>query len=92
LPSIRQLARDLRVSVITTTKAYTELERHGFISTVPGKGCFAKTPDPVRVRDHVLGEVEGRLREAVAAARPAAMSTEDLIGMLERILKEDDYG
>jgi GntR family transcriptional regulator len=92
LPSIRQLARDLRVSVITTTRAYTELERHGFISTVPGKGCFAKTPDPVQARDQFQGEVEGRLREAVAVARLAAMSTEDLIAMLERIIKEDDHG
>jgi GntR family transcriptional regulator len=92
LPSIRQLARDLRVSVITTTRAYTELERHGFISTVPGKGCFAKTPDAAHVRDHIHSEVEGRLRETIAAARLAAMSAEDLIGLLERILKEEDHG
>jgi len=92
LPSIRQLARDLRVSVITTTRAYTELERQGFITTVPGKGCFAKTPSPVQVRDQFHGEVEARLREAVAAAWPAAMPAEELIAMLERILKEDDHG
>ena len=92
LPSIRQLARDLRVSVITTTKAYTELERHGFITTVPGKGCFARTPDPAYVRDQVHGEVEERLRDVVAAARLAAMSDVDLIGMLERVLKEDGHG
>lgn len=92
LPSIRQLARDLRVSVITTTRAYTELEQHGYITTVPGKGCFAKTPDPVQVRDQLHGEVAGHLRDAVAAARLAAMSAADLVGMLERILKEDDHG
>jgi GntR family transcriptional regulator len=92
LPSIRQLARDLRVSVITTTRAYTELEQHGYITTVPGKGCFAKTPDPAQVRDQLHGEVARHLREAVAAARLAAMSAVDLAGMLERILKEDDHG
>jgi GntR family transcriptional regulator len=92
LPSIRQLARDLRVSVITTTRAYTELEQQGYITTVPGKGCFVKTPDPAQVRDQVHSEVAGHLREAVAAARLAAMSAEDLFGMLERILKEDGHG
>jgi DNA-binding transcriptional regulator YhcF (GntR family) len=92
LPSIRQLARELRVSVITTTKAYTELERHGFISTVPGKGCFARTPDPAHVREHLHGEVEAHLREAVAAARTAAMSAADLAALLERIVKEDRHG
>lgn len=92
LPSIRQLARDLRVSVITTTRAYAELEQHGYITTVPGKGCFAKTPDPVQVRDQLHGEVAGHLREAVASARLAAISAADLIGMLERTLKEDDHG
>ena len=92
LPSIRQLARDLRVSVITTTRAYTELELQGYITTVPGKGCFVKTPDPVRVRDQLRGEVAGHLREAIAVARLAAMSTGDLVGMLERILEEGDHG
>lgn len=92
LPSIRQLARDLRVSVITTTRAYTELEQHGFITTVPGKGCFARKPDPSQVHDHVREEVVGRLREAVAASRLAAMTSEDLVAMLHEILGEDDHG
>ncbi|HZM74743.1 MAG TPA: GntR family transcriptional regulator [Candidatus Limnocylindrales bacterium] len=92
LPSIRQLARDLRVSVITTTRAYTELEQHGFITTVPGKGCFARKPDPAQAHDQLRGEVNGHLREAVAAARLAGMSAADLVGMLERVLREDDHG
>ena len=92
LPSIRQLARDLRVSVITTTRAYADLEQHGFITTVPGKGCFARTPKPRQVRDQLRDEVAGRLREAVAASRLAAMSAEDLVGLLKNILGEDDHG
>jgi DNA-binding transcriptional regulator YhcF (GntR family) len=91
LPSIRQLARDLRVSVITTTRAYTELEKNGFISTVPGKGCFARAPDLQQARDQVHGEIAGHLRAAVAAARLAAMSTAELVGMLEHILGEDEH-
>jgi DNA-binding transcriptional regulator YhcF (GntR family) len=92
LPSIRQLARELRVSVITTTRAYTELEQQGFITTVPGKGCFAKVPDAGQVRERLRGEVAGRLREAVAAARLAAMSSVDIARLLQEILKEDDHG
>jgi GntR family transcriptional regulator len=92
LPSIRQLARDLRVSVITTTRAYTELERQGFVTTVPGKGCFARTPDPAYVREHLHGEVEERLREVVAAARMVGMSNVDIKSLLERLLKEDGHG
>jgi GntR family transcriptional regulator len=92
LPSIRQLARDLRVSVITTTRAYTELEQQGFIATVPGKGCFAKVPDVGQVREQLRGEVAGRLREAVAAARLAAMSSVDIVRLLQEILEEDDHG
>jgi GntR family transcriptional regulator len=92
LPSIRQLARDLRVSVITTTRAYAELEQHGFITTVPGKGCFARKPDPACVHDQLRDEVAGHLREAVAASRLAAMPGAYLVAMLEDILGEDDHG
>jgi GntR family transcriptional regulator len=92
LPSIRQLARDLRVSVITTTRAYLELEQRGFITTVPGKGCFAKKPDPSQVHDHVREEVVSRLREAVEASRLAAMTTEDLVAMLHEVLGEGENG
>jgi DNA-binding transcriptional regulator YhcF (GntR family) len=92
LPSIRQLARDLRVSVITTTRAYAELEQQGFITTVPGRGCFVRTPDAGQVREQLRGEVTGHLREAVAAARLAAMSNTEVVGRLREILKEDDDG
>ena len=92
LPSIRQLARDLRVSVITTTRAYAELEQNGFITTVPGKGCFARKPDPSQVHDQVRAEVVGHLHAAVAVSRLAAMTAEDLVAMLHEILGEGDDG
>ena len=91
LPSIRQLARDLRVSVITTTRAYTELEQRGFITTVPGKGCFAKAPDPGEVRNQLRGDVAAHLREAVAAGRLAAMPMADLVDLLRDLFQEDDH-
>jgi DNA-binding transcriptional regulator YhcF (GntR family) len=92
LPSIRQLARELRVSVITTTRAYAELEQQGFITTVPGKGCFARSPDPTGVRERLRDEVAGRLRDAVEAARMAAIPADELLDLLRQILKEDDDG
>lgn len=92
LPSIRQLARDLRVSVITTTRAYTELEAHGFITTVPGKGCFARVPDREQVREELRGEIAERLREVVATARLAGLPAADLVGMLEKLFVEVDHG
>jgi GntR family transcriptional regulator len=92
LPSIRQLARDLRVSVITTTRAYSGLEQLGFLTTVPGKGCFARAPDPKQARDHLQGEIAGHLRAAVAVARSAAMPTADLVGLLRAIIEEDGHG
>jgi GntR family transcriptional regulator len=92
LPSIRQLARDLRVSVITTTGPTRNWSSRGTSRPCPARAVSSKTPDPAQVRDQVHGEVAGHLREAVAAARLAAMSADDLVGMLERILKEDGHG
>jgi GntR family transcriptional regulator len=92
LPSIRQLARELRVSVITTTRAYTELEQQGFITTVPGKGCFARLPAARQVKAQLRTEIVGHLRDAVAAARLAALSADDLVDLLRRMFEEDGHG
>jgi GntR family transcriptional regulator len=92
LPSIRQLARELRVSVITTTRAYTELEQLGFITTVPGKGCFVRSPDRSQAQQRLRDDVTNRLREAAGAAQLAAMSAEDLLDLLREVLEEDGYG
>lgn len=59
LPSIRALARDLRISVITTKRAYEELERQGFLYTVAGKGCFVARENLELVRENSLREIEG---------------------------------
>ncbi len=69
LPSMRALARDLRISVITTKRAYEELEREGFITTVPGKGCFVAPRNLELVRENALRQVEEHLQRAVEAAK-----------------------
>ena len=69
LPSMRALAKDLRISVITTKRAYEELEREGFITTVPGKGCFVAPRNLELVRENALRQVEEYLQKAVECAR-----------------------
>ena len=82
LPSIRALAKDLRISVITTKRAYEELERDGFLLTVPGKGCFVAPQDPELAREETLRRVEELLSRAVDAAKVGAVTLEELTATL----------
>jgi len=82
LPSMRVLARDLRISVITTKRAYEELERDGFLLTVPGKGCFVAPQNPELAREETLRRVEEHLSRAVDAAKAGAVTLEDLTATL----------
>ena len=82
LPSIRNLAKDLRISVITTKRAYDELERMGFIYTVPAKGCFVAPRNVELLREEHLRRIEAHLSEAVDLARGCRISREELIEML----------
>lgn len=78
LPSMRLLARELRISVITTKRAYEELEREGFITTVPGKGCFVASQDPELAREETLRRVEEHLTRAVEAAKSGGVTLEEM--------------
>ncbi len=89
LPSMRQLARDLRVSVITTKRAYEELERDGFLENVPGKGCFIAPQIRELLREAALRRVEEHLSRAVEEARRGAVILPELREMLE-VLYEGD--
>ena len=89
LPSMRALARDLRISVITTKRAYEELEREGFITTVPGKGCFVAPRDLELVRENALRQVEEHLQRAVEAARLGGITQEEVKETLNIIYEED---
>ncbi len=83
LPSIRNLARDLRISVITTKRAYDELEREGFIYTVAGKGCFVAKKNVEFLREQNLREIERHIEEIAALAAACALSTDDIIEMVK---------
>ena len=82
LPSMRLLAKELRISVITTKRAYEELEREGFLTTVPGKGCFVAPRDLELVREDCLRRVEEHLSQAVDIAKGGGISLEELTGAL----------
>lgn len=91
LPSIRQLARELKISVITTTRAYNDLEQEGFVVNVQGKGCFVQPQNQELIREQALREIEGGLTAAVTAARNAQISKETFCRMLAIIAKEEGY-
>ncbi len=88
LPSIRNLAKDLCISVITTKRAYEELEREGFLYTVPGKGCFVAAENAALLREENLRRMEAHLEEAARLAAQCGLSGDDLIETL-RILTEE---
>ncbi|MEG0179401.1 MAG: GntR family transcriptional regulator [Oscillospiraceae bacterium] len=89
LPSMRLLAKELRISVITTKRAYEELERDGFIETVAGKGCFVAAKNTELVREETLRQVQSILETAVNTAKRGGVSVEEVQEMLV-ILVEDN--
>ena len=89
LPSIRALAKDLRVSVITTKRAYDELEKAGYVNTVPGKGCFVADHSPQLVREAALTRLEERLTQAAELARRCGLTLEEAEELL-RLLWNDE--
>ena len=89
LPSIRNLAKDLRISVITTKRAYDELEREGFIYTVAGKGCFVAPKNTELLREESLKKLESLLAEASRLAADCGLTRRDIVDMLS-ILEGDE--
>lgn len=90
LPSIRALANNLRVSAITTKRAYADLETQGFIETVQGKGSFVAGGNADLLREERLREVEERLLQAIEAGRALDLGDEELIEMMRTLLESDD--
>ena len=88
LPSMRLLAKELRISVITTKRAYEELERDGFLENVPGKGCFVAPQNKELLREAQLRRVEEKLTQAIEEARRGAVSLEELKEMLTELYQE----
>ena len=89
LPSIRSLARDLRISVITTKRAYEELERDGFIQTVAGKGSFVAQQDLELAKESNLREIEDHLSAALELGRQSGLTLEELHDILNVLSEEE---
>lgn len=88
LPSIRSLAKDLRISVITTKRAYEDLERDGFVVTVAGKGCFVAPRNLELMREEHRKKVEEALTKAIEQAKAASIDLPELIEMLTLLYEE----
>ena len=87
LPSIRGLARDLKISVITTMKAYEELEAEGLVTAVQGKGFYVNAQDSEMLREQHLRKVEDALMEAITSAQVAGMTEDELVETLRTLLR-----
>ena len=90
LPSMRLLAKELRISVITTKRAYEELERDGFLDNVPGKGCFVAPQNRELLREAQLRRVEDVLAQAVDEARKGGFSLSELQELLTLLYQGDE--
>jgi GntR family transcriptional regulator len=88
LPSIRNLAKELQISVITTKRAYEELEREGFIETVPGKGSFVSTNNKELLKEIRLKELEYKLSEIISESKLLGLKFEELQEMLKLLFYE----
>ncbi len=89
LPSIRSLAKDLHISVITTKRAYDELENDGFIYTSPGKGCFVAAKNTELLQEENLRKIELHLEEIIKLSATCKLSKADIISMLDILFEEE---
>lgn len=87
LPSIRGLAKDLRISFITTKRAYDELEKEGFIYTIPAKGCFVAPKNIELIREENLKKIEDHIEQIIQLAASCNLSNEDIIDMINLCLE-----
>lgn len=91
LPSIRQLAKDLRVSVITTKRAYDELERDGYLDTMAGKGSFVAAKNVELVREGHLKEIEEHMRDILKLAYPCGLTQAELMEQFRVVIEEEHH-
>jgi len=89
LPSVRGLARDLKVSVITTTRAYSDLEAEGFVVSVQGKGCYVLPRNKELAKENALYKMEEGLIAAITAARPEGISKDEVIERLNLLWESE---
>ena len=89
LPSIRALAKDLRVSVITTKRAYEELEQAGFIRTIPAKGSYVAENNTAQIREGYLAQIEEHFSAVLPLAASCGLGEEELVDLLRQSYQAD---
>ena len=88
LPSIRGLAKDLRISFITTKRAYDELEKDGFIYTIQAKGCYVAPKNRELIREETLKKIEAHIEQIIQLSASCNLSREDILSMIQFSLEE----
>ncbi len=88
LPSIRGLAKDLRISFITTKRAYDELEKDGFLYTIQGKGCFVAPKNTELLREENLKKIEAHMEQMLQLAASCGLTHEELMDMMQLMMEE----
>lgn len=91
LPSIRNLAKDLHISVVTTKRAYDELEREGFIYTVAGKGCFVASKNIELIREENLRQIEEHMLAIIQLAKGCNITKDEIIAIQKIIAEECNF-
>ena len=90
LPSIRSLAKDLRISVITTKNAYDELEKQGYVESIPGKGTYVPNKNTELIKEEQLQKVEGLIDTAVSIAKISGISKDEIKEILDILYGEEN--
>lgn len=88
LPSIRTLAKELKVSIITTKRSYEELEKEGFIKTVVGKGTFVAESNNERLKEVAMFEIENKLEEAIVSAKAIGLTLDEALEIFKSLYEE----
>ena len=88
LPSIRSLAKELKVSIITSKRAYEELEKEGFIQTVIGKGTFVSGANSERLKEAAIAEMENKLEEVIKSAKSLGLTLDECIEIFKSLYEE----
>ncbi len=91
LPSIRQLARELKISVITTTRAYNDLQQEGFVANVQGKGCYVLPQNSEMIKEQILREIEEAFTIAITKGKIAKLTRKDLEDIFNIMLEGEEY-
>ena len=89
LPSIRGLAKDLRISFLTTKHAYDQLESEGFLYTIPGKGCYVAPKNPALIREDSLRNIENHFSKIALLAKIGGITRDELLQILDMTLEDE---